>query len=90
MSLSAVAADPVTGAANIAEWNPDNYVWVVTRTASPITGKPAGSDKGTRCVITIVASNNIGHPASKNVTIRMRQGSPMPRRGCTRHPGNAG
>ena len=37
-----------------------------------IVGKPALSDKGKRYLITIIASNHIGHAATKNVTIRIR------------------
>ena len=37
-----------------------------------ITGKPARGDKGKRYVITITASNHIGHAATKKVTIRIR------------------
>jgi len=37
-----------------------------------IVGKPARGDKGKRYVITITASNNIGHAATKKVTIRIR------------------
>ncbi len=35
-------------------------------------GKPAISDKGKRYLITIIASNHIGHAAAKHVTIRIR------------------
>jgi large repetitive protein len=37
-----------------------------------IIGKPAKGDKGKRYVITITASNHIGHAATKKVTIRIR------------------
>ena len=37
-----------------------------------IIGKPALSETGKRSLITITASNHIGHAATKKVTIRIR------------------